>query len=72
MVVHAAMVIEDGLLRNQDEEGFLGARSQGHELRHLHELTRDLPLDFFVLYFFGDDAVLATRAGKLCCSQPVP
>ena len=50
-VVHAAMVIEDGLLRNQDEEGFhkvLAPKVMG--ARHLHELTRDLPLDFFVLY----------------------
>jgi acyl carrier protein len=59
-VVHAAMVIADGLLRNQDEEGFhkvLAPKVLG--ARHLHELTRELPLDFFILYssattFFGN------------------
>lgn len=50
-VVHAAMVISDGLLRNLNEEAFhkvLAPKVLG--ARHLHELTRDLPLDFFVLY----------------------
>ncbi len=50
-VVHAAMVIEDGLLRNQDEEAFhkvLAPKVLG--ARHLHDLTSGLPLDFFVLY----------------------
>ncbi|AGC45619.1 polyketide synthase [Myxococcus stipitatus DSM 14675] len=58
-VVHAAGVLDDGVLAQQTEERFrrvmapkvLGAW-------HLHELTRDVPLDFFVLYssaasFFG-------------------
>jgi len=50
-VVHAAMVIDDGLLRNQDEDAFhrvLAPKVLG--ARHLHELTRALRLDFFVLY----------------------
>ena len=50
-IVHAAMVIADGLLRNQDDEGFhkvLAPKVLG--ARHLDELTRDMPLDFFVLY----------------------
>ncbi|WP_342374006.1 SDR family NAD(P)-dependent oxidoreductase [Myxococcus stipitatus] len=58
-VLHAAGVLDDGVLAQQTEERFrrvmapkvLGAWN-------LHELTRDLPLDFFVLYssaasFFG-------------------
>ncbi len=50
-IVHAAVVIEDGLIRNTNIEQIrkvfapkiLGAQ-------YLHELTRDLKLDFFVLY----------------------
>jgi len=50
-VVHAAVVIDDALARNTTHEQLaaiyapkiLGAR-------HLHDLTRLLPLDFFVLY----------------------
>lgn len=59
-VVHAAMVIADGLLRNQDDQGFhkvLAPKVLG--ARYLHELTQPLALDFFVLYssattFFGN------------------
>lgn len=50
-VVHAAMVIADGLLRSQDQEKFhkvLAPKILG--ARHLHDLTLALPLDFFVLY----------------------
>ena len=50
-IVHAAVVIEDALIRNTNAEQIrkifapkiLGAR-------YLHELTRDLKMDFFVLY----------------------
>lgn len=50
-IVHAAMVIDDGLLRNMQRENIdrvfapkiLGAQ-------HLDELSRSCPLDFFVLY----------------------
>jgi phthiocerol/phenolphthiocerol synthesis type-I polyketide synthase C len=50
-VVHAAMVLEDGLMRNLGRDSLrrvLAPKMLG--ARHLHELTRDLPLDFFVLY----------------------
>jgi acyl carrier protein len=50
-VLHAAMVLDDGLLRNMDAEQFqvpLAAKIQG--AWHLHLLTQDLPLDFFILY----------------------
>lgn len=50
-IVHAAMVIDDGLLRNMDKASLqrvyapkiLGAY-------HLDELSRSLPLDFFLVY----------------------
>ncbi len=50
-VVHAATVIDDGLIRNLDDERIarvLAPKIDG--ARHLDELTREAPLDFFVLY----------------------
>jgi acyl transferase domain-containing protein/NADPH:quinone reductase-like Zn-dependent oxidoreductase/acyl carrier protein len=50
-IVHAAMVIDDGLVRESDAAQIrrvLAPKVLG--AHHLHELTRDLPLDFFVLY----------------------
>ena len=50
-VVHAAMVIDDGLIRDMTADRIrrvLAPKILG--AHHLHELTRHLPLDFFVLY----------------------
>ncbi|NTV96861.1 MAG: SDR family NAD(P)-dependent oxidoreductase, partial [Thiobacillus sp.] len=50
-IVHAAMVLDDGLIRNLDHERFL--RVLGPKVAgawNLHRLTRHLPLDLFVLY----------------------
>ena len=50
-VIHAAMVLDDALLANLDAARFervLATKLDG--ARHLHKLTRDLALDFFVLY----------------------
>jgi acyl transferase domain-containing protein/NADPH:quinone reductase-like Zn-dependent oxidoreductase/acyl carrier protein len=50
-VVHAAMVIDDGLVRGLDAArigAVLAPKIDG--ARNLDALTRDLPLDFFVLY----------------------
>ncbi|MDN3553983.1 SDR family NAD(P)-dependent oxidoreductase [Halomonas almeriensis] len=50
-IVHAAAVIEDGLIRNLDDERIarvLTPKIEGARL--LDELTRDDALDFFVLY----------------------
>jgi len=50
-VVHAAGVLDDGLLTNQSAERFyevLAPKVAG--AWNLHSLTRDLALDFFVLY----------------------
>jgi phthiocerol/phenolphthiocerol synthesis type-I polyketide synthase C len=50
-IVHAAMVIEDGLIRDMSAAQIsrvLAPKVLGAQ--HLHELTRGLPLDFFVLY----------------------
>ncbi|MGO3223862.1 MAG: SDR family NAD(P)-dependent oxidoreductase [Halomonas sp.] len=50
-IVHAATVIDDGLIRNLDAERIqkvLAPKIDG--ARHLDALTRDAELDFFVLY----------------------
>jgi len=50
-IVHAAMVIDDGLLRSQSAdrlERVLAPKVLG--ARHLHDLTLGQPLDFFVVY----------------------
>jgi acyl transferase domain-containing protein/NADPH:quinone reductase-like Zn-dependent oxidoreductase/NADP-dependent 3-hydroxy acid dehydrogenase YdfG/acyl carrier protein len=50
-IVHAAMVIEDRLIRDMSAEqirSVLAPKVLG--AHHLHELTVELPLDFFVLY----------------------
>jgi NAD(P)-dependent dehydrogenase (short-subunit alcohol dehydrogenase family)/acyl carrier protein len=70
-VVHAAMVIEDALIADMD-------RAQLHRVLapkmlgalHLHEATRSLPLDFFVLYssattLFGNPGQAAYVAANL-------
>ncbi|WP_256832233.1 type I polyketide synthase [Pseudomonas sp. Pse1] len=50
-LVHAATVIDDGLIRNLDGEQLqrvLEPKAKGAQ--YLHELTRELPLDFFVMF----------------------
>jgi acyl transferase domain-containing protein/acyl carrier protein len=50
-VIHSAGVIDDGMLRQQTAERFdrvLAPKAGG--AWNLHLLTRDMPLDFFVLY----------------------
>jgi acyl transferase domain-containing protein/acyl carrier protein len=50
-IIHAAGVLDDGTLLRQDEQRFrkvMAPKVAG--AWHLHELTFDLPLDFFVLF----------------------
>jgi acyl transferase domain-containing protein/NADPH:quinone reductase-like Zn-dependent oxidoreductase/acyl carrier protein len=50
-VVHAAMVLDDGLIRNLDRPRFETVlRPKILGAWNLHHLTRHLPLDLFVLY----------------------
>jgi NADPH:quinone reductase-like Zn-dependent oxidoreductase/NAD(P)-dependent dehydrogenase (short-subunit alcohol dehydrogenase family)/acyl carrier protein len=50
-IVHAATVIDDGLIRNLDGERIANALAPKIDgARHLDLLTRDDSLDFFVLY----------------------
>ncbi|HWW22092.1 MAG TPA: SDR family NAD(P)-dependent oxidoreductase [Steroidobacteraceae bacterium] len=50
-VVHAATVIDDALIREMSEAQLRRVMSpKVLGALHLHELTRSLPLDFFVLY----------------------
>ena len=50
-IIHAAAVIQDGLINKTDAEQIrqvLAPKVLGAQ--YLHELTRDMPLDFFVLF----------------------
>jgi acyl carrier protein len=50
-VIHAAGVLDDGILQQQTVERFapvMAPKVQG--AWHLHTLTQDMPLDFFVLF----------------------
>lgn len=50
-VIHAAGILDDGLLTDQTWERFEGVLSPKIDAAQLlHEFTRELPLDFFVLY----------------------
>lgn len=62
-IVHAAGVLDDGVLMQQSWERFapvLAPKVQG--AWHLHEQTRELPLDFFV--GFSSDAALLGSGGQ--------
>jgi NAD(P)-dependent dehydrogenase (short-subunit alcohol dehydrogenase family)/acyl carrier protein len=62
-VIHAAGVLDDGILRQQNWSRFatvLAAKVQG--AWHLHQLTQRLPLDFFVL--FSSDTSLLGNGGQ--------
>jgi acyl transferase domain-containing protein/NADPH:quinone reductase-like Zn-dependent oxidoreductase/acyl carrier protein len=50
-IVHAATVIDDGLIRNMDADqirNVLAPKALG--AHYLHEMTLDTPLDFFILF----------------------
>ena len=50
-IIHAAGVLDDGVLLHQDRDRFqkvFAPKMTGSW--HLHELTQDLPLDFFVMF----------------------
>ena len=50
-VIHAAMVLDDALIQNQDEGSFCRAfEPKVLGAWHLHEFTRTRRLDFFVVY----------------------
>jgi polyketide synthase PksL len=62
-IIHAAGVLHDGLIRSKSEEEFLAvwrAKAQGAEV--LDQVTRNEPLDFFVL--FSSLAALVGNAGQ--------
>jgi amino acid adenylation domain-containing protein len=62
-VFHAAGVLDDGVLTNQSEDRFatvMGPKADG--AWHLHQLTRELPLECFVL--FSSAAGLLGAAGQ--------
>lgn len=59
-IIHAAGVLDDGILQRQSPERFAKVmRPKVQGAWHLHQLTQDLPLDFFVLF----SSVSATLGG---------
>jgi len=62
-IIHAAGVIDDGIILNQTQEQFSHALNPkiGGSL-NLHNLTLDLPLDFFI--FFSSVASLVDNPGR--------
>lgn len=59
-IIHAAGVLDDGILQRQSLERFAKVMLPKVEgAWHLHQLTQDLPLDFFVLF----SSVSATLGG---------
>jgi acyl transferase domain-containing protein/acyl carrier protein len=62
-VVHSAGALDDGVLLQQNWKGFQTvAAAKVIGAWHLHELTRELPLDFFVL--FSSTASLLGHPGQ--------
>jgi len=50
-VIHAAGVLDDGVLQNMSWQQFVKVmRPKVEGTWHLHQLTKDLPLDFFVCF----------------------
>lgn len=70
-VLHAAMVLDDALIRNLDGERFrLALAPKVEGAWNLHQLTLDLALDFFILYssattFIGNPGQANYVAGNL-------
>jgi phthiocerol/phenolphthiocerol synthesis type-I polyketide synthase C len=57
-VIHSAMIIDDGLVRNLDRERFLKVMApKVLGARHLFDFCADKPLDFFVLYSSATTAI---------------
>jgi myxalamid-type polyketide synthase MxaE and MxaD/epothilone polyketide synthase C/epothilone polyketide synthase D len=69
-VVHAAGLLDDGLLQQQSPERFrkvMGPKVQG--ALHLHELTRGMPLDLFVMYASGAGLLGAPGQGNYAAAN---
>ncbi|HEU5076177.1 MAG TPA: beta-ketoacyl reductase, partial [Polyangiaceae bacterium] len=50
-VIHAAVVLDDGIMLQQTKERFASvARAKVRGTWNLHRVTRELPLDFFVIF----------------------
>ena len=63
-IIHAAGTLDDGILAQQTWERFENVmRPKIDGAWNLHELTRDLPLDFFVL--FGAGAAVLGSPGQI-------
>jgi NADPH:quinone reductase-like Zn-dependent oxidoreductase/acyl carrier protein len=69
-VIHAAVVLDDGLLLHQTParlRAVMAPKAQG--ALHLHELTRSMPLDFFVLYASGSGLLGSPGQGNYAAAN---
>nr|WRX36515.1 hypothetical protein [Cystobacterineae bacterium] len=69
-VIHAAGLLDDGLLVQQTPARLrkvMAPKVQG--ALHLHELTREMPLDFFVLYSSGAGLLGAPGQGNYAAAN---
>ena len=71
-VQHAAGVLDDGVLMNMDWERFATVFAPKVDgARHLHELTRDRPLDHFVCYSSMASMVGSNGQGNYAAANAV-
>jgi NADPH:quinone reductase-like Zn-dependent oxidoreductase/SAM-dependent methyltransferase/acyl carrier protein len=69
-VIHSAMVLDDALLSQLDADRFRRVTSPKiHGAWNLHRLTRDLPLDFFVLFSSSSVTIGNPGQGSYCAAN---
>lgn len=69
-VVHCAIVLDDGILMQQTAERFRGVLApKVAGTWNLHELTRDMPLDFFLLFSSAASLMGSAAQGSYCAAN---
>jgi NAD(P)-dependent dehydrogenase (short-subunit alcohol dehydrogenase family)/acyl carrier protein len=69
-IIHAAGVLDDGMLRQQTYERFQGVIApKADGAWHLHTLTLDMPLDFFVCFSSMTSLFGATAQGNYAAAN---
>jgi len=69
-VVHSAMVLDDGVLRQLNAERFRRVTApKADGAWNLHQLTRDLPLDYFILFSSSSATIGNPGQGNYCAAN---
>jgi acyl transferase domain-containing protein/acyl carrier protein len=69
-VIHSAVVLDDGILLQQDRERFLSVLPPKLDgAWNLHTLTRDLRLDFFVMFSSGASLIGSPGQGNYAAAN---